>query len=254
MLPDNMIDLADVDAAPSLPMPSALHPAEILRAARERREVPATTMDLADRLVEVVQDPERMHEVVEGMADPFDDHAPNLANDLRLATVNALTFLASKAPRRLQTAPGLEPLDPPASEVRKFERYMNAVNDPTSLMDDVLRGDVTAEAIEAVRTVYPQIFQMMQAQVAERINQARDLPYKRRMQISMLLGQDMTGTRNPRMGMMAQAVYGTQPPPQKQQQMPVSRAKGLRVAERSAEYDTNARYNAQLGARRGYGP
>jgi len=226
----------DADYVPPMPAPTPLHPAEILRAAEERKATPQTPMELADRLIEVMQNPERMQEMIDSVADPYDDHAPMLANDLRLATTNALSFLAQKAPRRTQPALGLDPLDPPAADVRKFERYVNAVNAPLSILDDAMRGDLTAEAVEAVRTVYPQVFAMMQAQIAERMGNAKNIPYKRRMQISTLLGQDMTGTMNPRMGMMAQSVYGNaqQPPPQSKQQMPVSRAKSLGVAGRES--------------------
>lgn len=233
---DTDVVQGDVDFAPSMPAPTPLHPAEILRAAETRKATPRTPMELADRLIEVMQSPERLQEVIDGVADPYDDHAPMLASDLRLATTNALTFLAQKAPRRSQPAPGLDPLEPPASEVRRFERYVKAVDAPLSILDDAIRGDLSSEAVEAVRTVYPQIFSMIQSQIAERLTNAKNIPYNRRMQLSALLGQDMTGTLNPRMGMMAQSVYGSaqQPPPQGKQQMPLSRAKSLGVSSREA--------------------
>jgi hypothetical protein len=137
--------------------------------------------------------------------------------------------------------------------VLKFERYLRAVDDPTSILDDAEAGTLSPEGVEAVKMVYPRMYEMMQADLAARVENMPKVSYKRRMQISALLGQDMTGTLNPTMGLMAQQTYGVaggQPQLQRNQQMPVYRAKGLRMAERSAEYDSVARRNAQIGGRR----
>ena len=233
----------EADFISDLAPPTPVNPREILRAAEERQAAPKSALEVADRIVQIMQNPEEMQGVLDDVADPYDDHAPQVASDLRLATANALTFLASKAPRKMQFAPGMAPIEPTAADVRKFERYLKAVNDPAGLLDDALRGDITGEAVEAVRTVYPQIFSTIQSQIAERLTNSPNIPYQRRMQLSTLLGQDMTGTRNPRMAMSAQAVYGSQQP-QQQAQMPLTRAQALRLPERAA-YEGPARRNAQ---------
>lgn len=245
-----MIPLAKDESLESLGVPeSPLSPSAVLQSAERRRAMPQSTMDVADRLIELMQDPEQLHGVIDNVADPFEEHAPQLANDLRLSTVNALSFLASKAPRRSRSAPGLKPLDPPAADVRRFERYVDAVNNPTKLLEDAANGALTSESVEAVKTVYPKIYESIQTQIAERLDRATNLSYQRRMQLSSLLGQDMTGTKNPRMGAMAQSVYGQQrqvdAQKQAQAQMPMTRAQKLNLAER-AEYEGSARRNAQL--------
>jgi hypothetical protein len=230
-----MIPLAQDESLESIGVPeSPLSPSAILQSAERRRAMPQSTMEIADRLVELMQDPEQLHSVIDNVADPIEEHAPQLANDLRLSTMNALSFLASKAPRRSLAAPGLKPLDPPVTDVRRFERYVDAVNNPTKLLEDAAHGALTSEAVEAVKTVYPKIYETIQAQIAERLDRATNLSYQRRMQLSSLLGQDMTGTKNPRMGVMAQSIYGSQQPAQapSQQQMPVSRAGKLNVSGR----------------------
>jgi hypothetical protein len=66
------------------------------------------------------------------------------------------------------------------------------------------------------------------------------------MQISALLGQDMTGTLRPAVAMSAQNAYATTAQQDKPQQIPLTRAQSLGVANR-AEYGTVARREAQRG-------
>ena len=246
-----MISLAQDNSLQSLGVPeSPLSPSAILQSAERRRAMPQSTMDIADRLVELMQSPEQLHDVIENVADPFEEHAPQLANDLRLSTVNALSFLASKAPRRSSSAPGLKPLEPATADVRRFERYVDAVNNPTKLLEDAANGALTSEAIEAVKTVYPKIYETMQAQISERLDRATNLSYQRRMRLSSLLGQDMTGTR--KLGMTAQGIYSAQAPQQQtqQQQLKSFQAKALNP-ERQARSDAQPKgAAARMGGQR----
>lgn len=207
-------------------------------------------MSVARNVTQLVDDPDLLTRTISAAGEHLEDVAPEAAQDLRNTTSRAIFFLASKAPKQTPSAPGMPPLPPPPRDVRRFERYIRAVNDPTSILDDADEGTLAPESVEAVKHVYPKLYEMMQTDLAGRVENMPKVPYKKKMQISALLGQDMAGTLNPAMYAAAQAVYGNVPQQQERAQMPVSRAKGLRVAERSAEYDTTARRNAQIGARR----
>lgn len=242
----------DLDFIPDVRPPTPLNASDILRSAEVRQAAPKTPLDIADRLIQIVQNPEEMQTVLDDIADPYDDHAPQVANNLRLSAANALAFLASKAPRKTHSAPGMAPIEPTTADVKRFERYLAAVNDPAGLLDDAMRGNLTSESVEAVKTVYPQIFSTIQAQIAERLSNSPNISYQRRMQLSSLLGQDMTGTR--KLGLTAQSVYGTQRPqaatPQQQQQLKSFQAKALNP-ERQAWSDAQPKgAAARMGGQR----
>lgn len=233
--------------APLFSLPLATNAAEIVKRAQAVEPTPSDPLSVARQVTTLVQDPEKMQRVLESVADGLDEHAPDTAQDLRMATAKAIHFLASKAPQTKPMAPGLPDVEPTSSELNKFSKYLDAVNDPTSVLDDALSGTLGPEKLEAVKAVYPETFAQMQAELASRIADATRIPYQRRIQISALLGQDMTGTLNPRMALSAQSVYGAAPQQSSaQQQMPVYRAKGLKASGRSGA-ETEAWRAAQRG-------
>lgn len=204
-------------------------------------------MQVARHVLDVVSNPDLVMSAINNSSRDIEDAAPEAAQDLRNTTSRALFFLASKAPKESPSAPGMPPLPPPRRDVLRFERYLKAVNDPTSILDDADAGTLAPESVEAVKHVYPKLYETMQADLAGRVENMPKIPYTKKMQISALLGQDMTGTLNPRMALSAQSVYSAAPQqPPAQQQMPVYRAKGLGVSGRSGA-ETEAWRAAQRG-------
>jgi hypothetical protein len=234
-----------MDEAPDLNV-MPLSATSILQSAKQTQIDNEDPWEVAKQVSQVVSDPEKMQAILENVASDFDDHAPNAAMDARLATARMLNFLASKAPKASFAAPGMPEVKPTRSELNKFERYMKAVKDPTGILDDALAGTLTPEGLDTVRTVYPGLYAKMQSDLADRINNAEKIPYNRKIQLSALLGQDMSGTLNPRLGLMAQQTYmsANEPQLQRGQQMPVSRAQGLGTAGRAGA-ETQAWREAQ---------
>jgi len=238
--PTDTIELSD--AVPSLPRTAS----DILRA-RAERPVPKTTEQIASDITQMVESPERLQSMLDALGDGLDEHAPEAAQDLRMAASRAMFFLASKAPRPPPPVPGFDTPPTPSDQLRRFERYLKAVNDPTTVLDDAMSGALTPESLEAVKHVYPKTFLMMQSDIASLLDHSAKVPYSRRMQLSALLGQDMTGTLRPAVSLSAQSAYQSQgPQSDASRQMPVSRADKLNMADR-AEYNTVARKEAQRG-------
>jgi len=239
-----------------VPEPMPMTAAEIVRAANQKA-APTDPMEIAKLSLEVAGDPQKMQSILDGVGDEFDDHAPGVAFDARASTARMIHFLASKAPKESSPVPGLASIKPPQTEVRRFEQYLRAVNDPTVLLDDAMQGTLSLEAVEAVKTVYPQTFARMQSDLAERLQAAQGLPYKRRIQLSALLGQDMAGTLNPRLGMMAQSTYqqasGMPAPEQTVKPMKIGQGKALQGVAGREGAETTAWREAQRGARAGSG-
>ena len=230
----------------SLPAPSPLTATEILKTKKQQPDS-LDIMQVARNVTSLVEDPDQMMRVIGGPAEDIEDIAPQTAQDLRDAMSKAIFFLASKAPKEQLASPGMPSLPPPKREISKFERYLHAVNDPTSILDDADAGTLMPESVEAVRNVYPKLYEAMQTELAAHIGNAPNIPYTRRMQLSALLGQDMTGTLKPAVALGAQSAYASAAQSNSpSKQMPVSRAQGLNMADR-AEYNTAARREAQRG-------
>jgi hypothetical protein len=75
-------------------------------------------------------------------------------------------------------------------------RYVDALNNPSSLLIQIKEGRLTKETVEAVRVVYPKLYSMMQRQALDLISdmdedQVKKLPYKVKMGLSMLLNTDL---------------------------------------------------------------
>lgn len=231
----------------SLPVagPGIKTAAEIVRDS-QRSDDP---MDVAKNVSSLAADPDKMTEALEAIGSEFNDDAPTIAQDLRNTVARAVFFLAGKAPKPKVVSPGMPEMQPPRSEYQKYSRYVRAINDPTSLLDEADTGTLTPESVEAVRIVYPSLYAQMQAALAERVQNMPKVPYRQRMQLSALLGQDMTGTLSPSMVSLAQSAYSSAKGEAPKQQMPVYRAKGLNLASREGR-ETAAWKEAQQGARR----
>lgn len=234
---------------PEIPEPLPLTASAILERSRAR-EYPSDPLSVAKQLNELSIDPEKMMSILDNAAAHLDDHDPDMAQDVRISTARMIGFLASKAPKPRPSAPGMPDIEPDKIQAARFERYLKAATNPTSILDDAERGDLMPEAIEAVRTVYPAVFLEIQSKLAERIINAPSIPYKRKMQLSALLGRDMTGTMNRNMMMSAQSAYGQPAASQTVQQkpVPVSRIKDMNVSGRAGQ-ETAAWREAQQGAK-----
>jgi len=139
--------------------------------------------------------------------------APKAAQAVQTKAVQAAQFLWDKTPK--PPAPtGIVPQKwkPRQEEIDKWERYARAVDDPLSVVADLKKGKLTTEAAEALRTVYPQIFQEVVGQVMEKVAELGDkLPYKNRLQLSILLGVPLDRSTTPQFVSAMQQSYGPVP-------------------------------------------
>lgn len=161
-----------------------------------------------DELNHLAGSAEALQDRLVQQSDGWDQHAPQTAQAAQAATVRAVQFLQSKIPQH----PPRGPLDakwiPNKSEMSKFNRYYDAVHRPTSILKQAAAGTLTPEAVEAVKTVYPELFGRMQQAVLGKIADSNGhVPYQNRAMLSLLLGQPMDSTTQPGSLKMAQMTY-----------------------------------------------
>lgn len=117
--------------------------------------------------------------------------APNTATAMGETMVKAVQFLHSKLPkdRNDMIAIGLRrEYQPSSMELAKFERYMQVIEKPTSVLDDLKNGTLTREHVEALKAVYPDMYQRVYDQIMNGLqNEDLKLSYNQRVQLGMLM-------------------------------------------------------------------
>ena len=121
---------------------------------------------------------------------------PKLGAAMTTSLTRGALFLESKLPRSYRaTAPGAlgRSSNPVADhDIAKFARYWSAVDKPVSVLHDMALGVVTNEQIEAIKTVYPELWLDLSERLLERAAQAdadgERLPMQTRMQIGRFVG------------------------------------------------------------------
>ena len=256
-MPKLAAEIASREIAAVDPLMPAATAEDIVEASRYQPFKTDDPMRIASMTTGLLGNPEHLDHVISRVGHDFDEYAPGVAEEARSTLMRAMMFLSSKAPKSTLLAPGLDPLPPPETELRKYQRYISAVSDPASVLADAADGTVSREGIEALREVYPEMFGLVRGEIASRLTDNRAMPYQKRLQLSVLLGQDMAGTLKPQLASTAQATYreAAQAPAPASQQRPMKRfqAEALQGTADRAGRETAAWREAQMGARVGSG-
>ena len=124
----------------------------------------------------------------------------------------ALMFLDRKMPRsmskQLNVNPFLRKTFPSSDqEIYKFKKYLHAVQNPMSIIDDLERGALSTEAVEVMQFVYPELYSEVQSQVFNQLEKTGDkneVEYPQRLQLGILMGMPTD------MALLPQAIKGLQ--------------------------------------------
>lgn len=150
------------------------------------KEIHETTADYGERVRGIVS---------EQLGDIPQDF-PKLAGAMASTMTRGALFLESKLPRSYRaSAPGSQGRSSspvPDHAIAKFARYWSAVHDPLSVLHDMTLGVMTSEQVEAVKTVYPELWSDLSEKLLDRAAQADArgdrLPMQSRQQIGRFIG------------------------------------------------------------------
>lgn len=144
-------------------------------------------------LSDLMANPNALTERLAETAGSAGDVAPGANMELMATAQRAVAFLHDKAPK-----PPTSPLDIPAlrrpwmpndASVSRFERYAAAVDDPYSVTEAMAGGHVTREAVEALKAVYPELYEETKQTILERLaTHDSSLGYSQRIQLGLMLG------------------------------------------------------------------
>jgi hypothetical protein len=153
-----------------------------------------------------------------------DVEAPETAKAARATAQRAISFLQSKLPLGgANTNPLVPPLEPHPSEIDKFARYYRATNHPQSVLYDLKHGDVSAEAVEALKHVWPKTYDQIANTVSAELiaRGSKSVPYEKRISIGSLLGIEADRALSASAIQGAQASFNAAPQqPKAPQQIP----------------------------------
>lgn len=128
--------------------------------------------------------------VAQAVADRVQTSDPDLQDAITAQVERGIQFIASKTPKQ-SVLPGMLPGDgtwkPSKSSLTVWSRYVHAVNDPASVLEDLARGHLSIEGAEVLRVVYPKLFAEAQKALLEAAPKIqKTLPYSRRVAISIM--------------------------------------------------------------------
>jgi hypothetical protein len=139
---------------------------------------------------------------------------PVLADAIESTKARAVEFLASKLPKRPDVGGipvGPDTWQPSDMEMRTWARYVAAVEDPHGVVERLASASITPEDVEAITTVYPELHADIAQQVLSQLPTLRSqLPYERRLALSMFTGIPVDPALDPRVLRILQGSFAAE--------------------------------------------
>lgn len=167
--------------------------------------------------------------------------APDTSTALDMVGTKAALFLASKIPKRT-SSPGsselFKPNRPPSRlDLAKFERYLTAVEKPAEVFKAMEHGRLSREHVEAIKSVYPNVYMQMQDKALEAVKKNPQMPYNKKLQIGLLLDVPTDESLLPQNVLALQSLFQ---PQEDAQQAPAGQGKPNPAAAKISSSDRTA--------------
>ena len=129
----------------------------------------------------------------------------------------AAQFLLSKAPKPPGHENSLTPLankkwKPTKAELSKFKRYLKGVENPLAVLDDLAEGKVSREAVEAMKVVYPELYERTRFELAQQAGKLEEkLSYDKLIRLSVFFDVPLDRALTPAYLQAVQSTYADNP-------------------------------------------
>lgn len=105
---------------------------------------------------------------------------------------------------------------PPSVHSDIYNHVLRVAEQPLSVLHKVKNGTVIPEEVQAVQTIYPDLYQRLQNQITEHLVEAKankaTIPYRTKIGLSAFLGSPLDTTMTPEAIQSAQPMQQNQPP------------------------------------------
>lgn len=175
---------------------------------------------------------------------------PALADKIEAIKARSAEFLADKLPRKPDLAGiplgGPDRWRPTDLQIRTFARYVSAVENPGGVEQRLAHGIITPEDAEAYKTVYPEMYQHMVQNIMQQLpNLRKELPFQKRLALSIFTDQAVDPSFDPRILQGLQAQFAQEPGTNGGQEAPTAQANfGSLGSAKSQEKATAAQERA----------
>jgi hypothetical protein len=184
---------------------------------RKYQRAPANRDDAYQKRFKEVSDyasnPSALVDKVSETMKHLDQNAPNVSQAMIQTVTRGTQFLYEKAPKNpygnYSLSPASKKWKPSDSAMATWERYAAAVDDPMGVIKDFKHGHISSEAVEALKTVYPKLHQEFVSEITDQLTEHKeDIPYQKRLQLSIALQMPMDETATPQFIQAMQANLG----------------------------------------------
>lgn len=188
-------------------------------------------LNIQNNVAELVTNPDKMVDVLAKKTARISAANPELGMAAQERLANAINFINSKVPRAAVSSGMFErPYNPSSMELAKFERYVQVIEQPLSVFNELSQGTLTREHVEALQAVYPEVYNQIRSRVMQQIvDKGPQLAYERKLQIGILLNIPADSSLQPQTVMQLQQSINAQP--EQQQPAPQFRPSGLQQSE-----------------------
>ena len=146
------------------------------------------------QLTAVKGDPNSLGETANSLVGDLGEVAPNMYPLIHQNLNTALEYLTAQMPKPSALPSPTNPVQwiPSDREISSYSRKLDAVMNPYGILKEIKTGTLNRDSVDAVRTVYPKLFQAIQDRVLTRLNTLQPgEKYKVRSRLSLLLSTGM---------------------------------------------------------------
>lgn len=176
--------------------------------------------NIQENVVRLAADPIKMYDRGVKSTSVLALAAPQTAEAMQATMKRAVDFLARKAPKDARDVgvPIWEPkYEPSQLELSKFERYMQVIDSPLSVLSDLEQGTLTRDHVEALKVVYPNLYNDIRVEAMKQAQTQPNLSYPKRIQMGILLDLPTDASLSPQF--IVQMQQNFVPPEERQTQM-----------------------------------
>ena len=166
---------------------------------------------LSKRLTSLASNPGAMASAVSALSAPFQSSAPDVADAYQQKMAATLQYLYQAVPKPSQPPMPFQPNNWTANPKDKlaFHDRAEIVANPMRAMAHVQQGTLSGAHLEALQTVYPQIYGMMRDEIMKWSGQHPDvkLPAAERASVAKFLGTPLDAVSQPEKTRAIQSTY-----------------------------------------------
>lgn len=170
-------------------------------------------MEKAQEKFEKYMDPNQRIEWVSATTTPIGElGAPNISAAFNKKLMETYDFLFSSFPkdnRKKSPYQKKQKYYVTNREMREFENKVSVVADPMSVLKDLEAGRLNATKVDALKVVYPRLYEMIKDKITQSVVEAEglDLSYDQQINLSLLMGEDLDESLTGASMMRAQSAF-----------------------------------------------